>query len=234
MASQFLWVIVPYLALVLFVAGHIWRYQHDQFGWTSKSSELLEKRQLCLGSLLFHWGILFVLVGHVMGILIPEPFYEALGVTEEMYHALALAGGIPAGLAAFVGLVILFRRRLTVKRVRTTSSTGDWVALGFLLVVIASGLSSTFLNIDSHGFDYRTTIGPWFRGLLTFRPNPAYMEAVPIWFQIHILAAFGLFAVWPFTRLVHVFSFPLRYLQRSYVVYRKRIPKQAEPVNRAK
>ncbi|AMV11017.1 respiratory nitrate reductase subunit gamma [Geobacillus stearothermophilus] len=234
MASQFLWVIVPYLALVLFVAGHIWRYQRDQFGWTSKSSELLEKRQLRLGSLLFHWGILFVFVGHVMGILIPEPFYEALGVTEEMYHALALAGGIPAGLAAFVGFVILFRRRLTVKRVRTTSSTGDWVALGFLLVVIASGLSSTFLNIDSHGFDYRTTIGPWFRGLLTFRPNPAYMEAVPLWFQIHILAAFGLFAVWPFTRLVHVFSFPLRYLQRSYVVYRKRMPKQAEPVNRAK
>ncbi|KPC97994.1 Nitrate reductase-like protein NarX [Geobacillus sp. BCO2] len=85
MVSQFLWVIVPYLALVLFVAGHIWRYQRDQLGWTSKSSELLEKKQLRLGSLLFHWGILFVFVGHVMGILIPEPFYEALGVTEETY-----------------------------------------------------------------------------------------------------------------------------------------------------
>ncbi|MGG3923986.1 respiratory nitrate reductase subunit gamma, partial [Geobacillus thermodenitrificans] len=129
--------------------------------------------------------------------------------------------------------VILFRRRLTVKRVRATSSTGDWVALGFLAIVIASGLSSTFLNVDSHGFDYRTTIGPWFRGLLTFRPNPAYMETVPLWFQIHILAAFGLFASWPFTRLVHVFSFPIRYLQRSYVVYRKRMPKQAEPFKRA-
>ncbi|MGG3924281.1 respiratory nitrate reductase subunit gamma, partial [Geobacillus thermodenitrificans] len=91
MARQFLWVIVPYLSLVLFIAGHIWRYQRDQFGWTSKSSELLEKRQLRLGSLLFHWGILFVFVGHVMGILIPESFYTALGITEEMYHVIALA-----------------------------------------------------------------------------------------------------------------------------------------------
>ncbi|KPC97995.1 Nitrate reductase-like protein NarX [Geobacillus sp. BCO2] len=115
---------------------------------------------------------------------------------------------------------------------RATSSIGDWIALGFLLVVIASGLSSTFLNVDSHGFDYRTTIGPWFRGLLTFRSNPSYMETVPLWFKIHILAAFGLFAVWPFTRLVHVFSFPLRYLQRSYVVYRKRMPKSVDSLDR--
>lgn len=163
-----------------------------------------------------------------MGILIPEPVYQTLGISEETYHLIALVGGIPAGLLAFIGLIILIRRRITVKRVRATSSRGDWVALFFLAVVILTGLSSTLLNIDSNGFDYRTTIGPWFRSVLTFRPNPAYMEQVPIWFQIHVIAAFGIFAVWPFTRLVHVFSFPLRYLRRSYVVYRKRMPKQAE------
>jgi nitrate reductase gamma subunit len=229
--EQFLWVILPYLVLTIFIGGHIWRYQYDQFGWTSKSSEVLEKRQLRLGSLLFHWGILFVFFGHVMGILIPEPVYETLGISEEAYHLIALVGGIPAGLAALIGLIILIRRRLTVKRVRVTSSRGDWVALFFLAMAILTGLSSTMLNIDSNGFDYRTTIGPWFRSVLMFRPNPAYMEQVPIWFKFHIIAALGIFAVWPFTRLVHVFSLPLRYLRRSYVVYRKHMPKQAEQPN---
>lgn len=231
MLKQFLWVILPYVVLTIFIGGHIWRYQYDQFGWTSKSSEVLEKRQLRLGSLLFHWGILFVFIGHVMGILIPEAVYETMGISEEAYHLIALAGGIPAGLAALIGLIILTRRRIAAKRVRVTSSRGDWIALFFLAIVILTGLFSTLLNIDSNGFDYRTTIGPWFRGVLMFRPNPAYMEQVPIWFQIHIIAALGIFAVWPFTRLVHVFSLPLRYLRRNYVVYRKRMPKQAEQPN---
>ncbi|OXB91635.1 respiratory nitrate reductase subunit gamma [Parageobacillus galactosidasius] len=231
MLKQFLWVILPYVVLTIFIGGHIWRYQYDQFGWTSKSSEVLEKKQLRLGSLLFHWGILFVFIGHVMGILIPEAVYETMGISEETYHLIALAGGIPAGLAALIGLIILTRRRIAVKRVRVTSSRGDWIALFFLAIVILTGLFSTLLNIDSNGFDYRTTIGPWFRGVLMFRPNPAYMEQVPIWFQIHIIAALGIFAVWPFTRLVHVFSLPLRYLRRNYVVYRKRMPKQAEQLN---
>lgn len=231
MLNQFLWGILPYIILTIFIGGHIYRYNHDQFGWTSKSSEMLEKKELRLGSLLFHWGIIFVFIGHVMGILIPEGVYEAIGVSEETYHFMALLFGIPAGIAAVIGLLIFIHRRLTVKRIFLTSSRGDFIALFFLAVVVLSGLSSTLLNIDSNGFDYRTTIGPWFRSLFIFQPDPAYMENVPVWFKIHILAAFGIFAVWPFTRLVHVFSLPLRYLNRSYVVYRKRMPKQANTSN---
>ena len=89
-----------------------------------------------------------------------------------------------------------------------------------------AGLSSTFLNIDSKGFDYRTTIGPWFRSLFIFQPKVEYMMEVPVWFKIHILAGMGLFAVWPFTRLVHVFSAPIKYISRSYVIYRRRIPNE--------
>ena len=224
MLEQFLWAVFPYIVLTIFVGGHIYRYQHDQFGWTSKSSELLEKKQLRIGSNLFHFGSIFVFFGHVMGLIIPVEFYEALGITEEQYHWIALAGGIPAGLAATIGLFILCYRRVTVRRVFATSTKGDWAALFFLAIVILSGMSATFLNIDSNGFDYRTTIGPWLRGVLTFRPDPSLMEAVPLWFKIHILAGFGIFAAWPFTRLVHVFSAPIRYLTRSYVVYRKRQP----------
>lgn len=226
MFSQFLWVVLPYIVLTIFIGGHLYRYQHDQFGWTSKSSEFLEKKMLRLGSNLFHWGIIFVFFGHVMGLLVPVQLYEAMGISEQQYHMVALAGGIPAGIAALIGIIILVYRRTTVRRLIATSSKGDWVTLFFLVIVILSGISATFLNINPKGFDYRTTIGPWLRGVLIFRPNAAYMAAVPVWFKIHLLAVFGLFAAWPFTRLVHVFSLPLRYLTRSYVIYRRRQPKQ--------
>lgn len=226
MFEQFLWVVLPYIILTIFIGGHIYRYQHDQFGWTSKSSELLEKKLLRLGSNLFHFGIIFVFGGHVMGLLIPIEVYELLGVTEHQYHNIALIGGIPAGIAASIGILILCYRRVTVHRLIKTSTKGDWVSLFFLAIVILSGMSATFLNVDSNGFDYRTTIGPWLRGILIFRPNASLLADVPIWFKVHMLAALGIFTAWPFTRLVHVFSVPVRYLSRSYVIYRKRGPKQ--------
>lgn len=226
MFNQFLWVVLPYIVLTIFIGGHFYRYQHDQFGWTSKSSELLEKKMLRLGSNLFHWGIIFVFFGHVMGLLIPVKVYETMGVTEAGYHIVALAGGIPAGLAALIGIFILIYRRTTVRRLIRTSSKGDWVTLFFLAIVIVTGISATFLNVNPHGFDYRTTIGPWLRSVLTFRANAGDLASVPIWFKIHLIATMGIFAAWPFTRLVHVFSLPLRYLTRSYVIYRKREPRR--------
>lgn len=226
MIEQFLWVVLPYIVLTIFIGGHIYRYNHDQFGWTTKSSQLLEKKLLRVGSNLFHWGIIFVFGGHVMGLLIPIGVYEAMGVDEHQYHTIALAGGIPAGIAATIGILILTYRRITVRRLIATSTKGDWASLIFLIIVILSGMSATFLNIDSHGFDYRTTIGPWLRSVLTFQADAGYLTDVPIWFKIHIVAVLGIFAAWPFTRLVHVFSVPLRYFTRSYVIYRKREPKQ--------
>ena len=133
MFEQFLWVVLPYIVLTIFIGGHIYRYQYDQFGWTSKSSELLEKKLLRLGSNLFHWGIIFVFGGHVMGLLIPVEVYEAMGITEHQYHTIALVGGIPAGLAATFGILILFYRRMTVRRLIATSTKGDWVSLFFLV-----------------------------------------------------------------------------------------------------
>jgi nitrate reductase gamma subunit len=226
MFNQFLWVVLPYIVLTIFIGGHFYRYQHDQFGWTSKSSELLEKKLLRLGSNLFHWGIIFVFFGHVMGLLIPIEVYEAMGVSEQQYHIIALSGGIPAGVAALIGIFILLYRRTTVRRLIRTSSKGDWVTLIFLAIVILSGISATFLNINPKGFDYRTTIGPWLRSVLTFRADAGYLTSVPVWFKIHLISTMGIFAAWPFTRLVHVFSMPLRYLTRSYVIYRKREPRR--------
>ena len=178
MIEQILWVILPYIVITIFIGGHIYRYQHDQFGWTAKSSEMLEKKKFALGSSLFHWGIFFVIGGHVMGILIPESLYEALGVSEHMYHKIAIGFGLPAGIAALSGLLILTYRRFTDKRIRKTSSAGDLITLVALLFVMTTGLAATFLNIDSKGFDYRTTIGPWFRNIFLFKPDAGLMASV--------------------------------------------------------
>lgn len=222
MNGQILWGVMPYIVLTIFIGGHIYRYQHDQFGWTAKSSEMLEKKKLAAGSTLFHWGLLCVVGGHVMGILIPEGVYGAIGISEHMYHKMAIGAGLPAGIAACTGLVILTYRRLFDKRIRKTSSPSDILTLILLLFMILSGVAATFLNIDSKGFDYRTTVGPWFREIVLFRPDPSLMESVPLWFKFHIVIGYVVFILWPFTRLVHVFSLPLKYLTRSYVVYRKR------------
>ncbi|MEW5066751.1 respiratory nitrate reductase subunit gamma [Bacillus subtilis] len=222
MSGQILWGIMPYIVLTIFIGGHIYRYQHDQFGWTAKSSEMLEKKKLAAGSTLFHWGLLCVVGGHVMGILIPEGVYASLGISEHMYHKMAISAGLPAGIAACTGLVILTYRRLFDKRIRKTSSPSDILTLLLLLFMMLSGVAATFLNIDSKGFDYRTTVGPWFREIALFRPDPSLMESVPLWFKFHIVIGYVVFILWPFTRLVHVFSLPLKYLTRSYVVYRKR------------
>ncbi|MEC1581434.1 respiratory nitrate reductase subunit gamma [Bacillus subtilis] len=222
MSGQILWGIMPYIVLTIFIGGHIYRYQHDQFGWTAKSSEMLEKKKLAAGSTLFHWGLLCVVGGHVMGILIPEGVYASLGISEHMYHKMAIGAGLPAGIAACTGLVILTYRRLFDKRIRKTSSPSDILTLLLLLFMMLSGVAATFLNIDSKGFDYRTTVGPWFREIVLFRPDVSLMESVALWFKFHIVIGYVVFILWPFTRLVHVFSLPLKYLTRSYVVYRKR------------
>ncbi|MCY8069877.1 respiratory nitrate reductase subunit gamma [Bacillus inaquosorum] len=222
MSGQILWGVMPYIVLTIFIGGHIYRYQHDQFGWTAKSSELLEKKKLAAGSTLFHWGMVCVIGGHLMGILIPEALYTSIGISEHVYHKMAIGAGLPAGIVACTGLIILTYRRLFDKRIRKTSSPSDILTLLLLLFMMLSGVAATFLNIDSKGFDYRTTVGPWFRDIALFRPDASLMESVPLWFKLHIIIGYVVFILWPFTRLVHVFSLPLKYLTRSYVVYRKR------------
>lgn len=222
-----LWGILPYLVLLIFIGGHLIRYQYDQLGWTVRSSEFLGKKDLRYGILLLHWGIIVVFIGHVLGLIIPKGFYDALGITKEAYHVLAIGAGIPAGLAVLIGLLLLLRRRIVNRHVKKTTSKADMVALLALLVVVGSGLSATFMNIDSQGFDYRTSLSPWFRGLFYFNVQPELMQEVPVWFKTHVLASFAFFAIWPFTRMVHVFSLPLMYITRSPIIFRRRRKKNA-------
>jgi nitrate reductase gamma subunit len=231
--AYFFWIAFPYITLTIFVLGHIYRYNYDQFGWSAKSSEFLSKdNKLKWGSKLFHWGIIFVFFGHVAGILVPKVFYEIIGVTDDMYHFGALWIGGAAGLATVIGAFLLFLRRVSVKRIQRNGSKTDLFVLIMLGVVVLVGFTNTVGYSATGGeFDYRETIGPWFRGIFNFTALPELMVTAPIGFQVHVIAAFLLFAIWPFTRLVHVWSLPLEYLRRKYIVYRKVSPKKALQTN---
>jgi len=220
---QFLWVIFPYLMITIFIVGHIYRYNVDQLSWTAKSSEFLEKKTLKWGSMLFHIGILLVSVGHIVGLLVPKSLLESFGVSESLYHSGAVYVGGLAGIITLIGILILLNRRLTNKRVRITSDTSDIITVILIFLIIIVGIYNTFIGTRLYSdFDYRETISPWFRGLLTFVPNPSLMRGVPLGFQLHILISFALIGIWPFTRLVHVWSVPLTYFKRRYIIYRKR------------
>lgn len=225
--STLLWLTLPYIALTSFVVGHVWRYRKDQFGWTTRSSQMYESRLLRLGSPLFHFGILAVLAGHVGGVLIPASWTRALGISDGAYHVVAVGLGVPAGLATVVGLGILVYRRITVPGVRKASTRGDKVMYVLFIAVIATGMVNTLgENLILGHYDYRSTVSPWFRSLFSLSPQPELMVGVPLSFQLHGLTVLALLAIWPYTRLVHVFSAPLGYLGRPYVVYRSKDPKR--------
>ena len=220
--DQLLWVVYPYVCLTVFVVGHFWRYRYDKFGWTTRSSQLYEDRMLRVGSPLFHFGILAVFLGHVMGLGVPKSWTEAVGVSEGLYHFLAVSIGAVAGFATLAGLAILIYRRRTVGPVFSATTKMDKAMYAVLATVIVLGLVNTVAaNVFGH-YDYRESVSIWFRGIFRFSLHPQLMADAPWSFQLHGIVAMFLFALWPFTRLVHVFSAPLGYLTRPYIVYRSR------------
>ncbi len=221
--DTFLWVVFPYICLTTFVVGHIWRYRYDKFGWTTRSSQMYERRLLRWGSPLFHFGILAVFLGHVMGLGVPKSWTEAVGISEGVYHFLAVSVGAVAGVCTVVGMAILIYRRRTVGPVFSATTRNDKFMYVFLAATIVLGLATTVLgNLTGHPHEYRETVAPYFRSVFYFQPEPELIDQAPFGFQLHTMAAWLLFAVWPFTRLVHVFSAPLGYLTRPYIVYRSR------------
>lgn len=230
-----LWVAMPYACAAVFIVGHIWRYRYDKFGWTTRSSQSYENRLLRWGSPMFHFGILLVLVGHVVGLLIPREWLYAIGVTERLYHLGATWMGTAAAVLTLAGLVILIYRRRTVGPVFLATTRMDKLMYVLLGATLFFGTVATMVHqVFGPGYPYRETISPWVRSLLIFQPDPALMQQIPLYFALHVITANLLFALWPFTRLVHVFSAPIPYLFRPYIVYRSRdeAPSGMRPVRR--
>jgi len=219
-----LWGVLPYLVVVTFVGGLVWRYRYDQFGWTTRSSQLYESRLLRIGSPLFHFGLVFVIGGHVVGLLIPEEWTASVGVTESMYHAGALGLGTIAGICTLAGIAILILRRRRTGPVFMATTKNDKLMYLVLTTTIVLGLATTVMAFsdgqDAH--NYRESVSPWFRSLFVLRPDVDAMAAAPLQFHLHVLLGLGLFLLFPFSRLVHAFTAPVHYLFRPYIVYRSR------------
>ena len=218
-----LWIIIPYLAIATFVLGHVWRYRYDKFGWTTRSSQLYESRLLRLGSPLFHFGILLVIGGHLFGILVPEAATRTTGISETAYHVVAVALGTVSGVMTVAGLAILVYRRRVTGPVFSATTRNDKAMYVLLAATLLAGLATTVLgNLLGHAYDYRLGVAPYFRSVFYAHPDTGLIASAPVGFQIHVMLAWVLFAAWPFTRLVHVFSAPVGYLTRPYIVYRSR------------
>jgi nitrate reductase gamma subunit len=224
-----LWDVLPYVTMAVFVVGMIWRYRYDRFGWTTRSSQLYEKKLIRIASPLFHFGILAVLMGHVVGLLIPEQWTQAVGISESTYHFFAVLLGAFAGAATLIGIVLLIIRRRTVGPVFSATTKNDKVMYLFLTGAILLGVVATLAGagVLGDGHNYREDVSVWFRSLFYLQPQAELMAAAPLAFKIHAVAGMALFIVWPFTRLVHAFSAPVGYVFRPYVVYRDRGPHDA-------
>jgi len=210
--------VFPYLCLTTFVVGHSYRYVTDRYGWNARSSEFLEKDQLFYGSVLFHGGILFTLAGHAGGLLVPQRLFDLVGINSEAHLSIAYGSGLVVGLAAFVGSLILLRRRLKNPRVKAAGTVNDLVTLGGLVIVVAIGL----YNVVFGHFNVLDTVAPWIRSIITFRPDPGLMREVPLSYKLHILSALSLLAFSPFSRLVHIWSAPVFYFIRSQILFRRK------------
>ncbi|MDP4510391.1 respiratory nitrate reductase subunit gamma [Nonomuraea turcica] len=217
-----MWIVLPYVTIVIFVGGLLWRYRYDKFGWTTRSSQLYESRLLRVASPLFHYALLFVIVGHITGLLIPASWTNAIGVSNHAYHVNALTWGGISGLATLVAVGLLIYRRRTTGPVFLATTTNDKTMYAVLTAAIFSGVVTTVAGFVPSEVSYRTTVGPWFRGVLTFQPDVTAMGQASGLYKVHTLIGMVLIVLFPFSRLVHALSAPLGYLFRPYIVYRRR------------
>jgi len=216
--------IFPYIALTVLVVGSIIRYDREPYSWRANSSQLLRRKQLIWGSVLFHVGILVIFAGHFVGLLTPIVIWDALGVPHGAKQLLAVIAGGIAGVFCLIGLVMLLHRRLTDSRIRKTSSFWDIGILVLLLAQLLLGLGTIFVSLNHLDGHTMVLFMNWAFGVVTFQPDVAgYILHAPLIFKLHIVLGLTIFTVFPFTRLVHMFSAPVRYLWRpGYQVVRSR------------
>jgi nitrate reductase gamma subunit len=217
--------VYPYIALAVFVVGSIVRFDREQYTWKSDSSQLLRRDQLRWGSNLFHIGILGILLGHLVGLLTPVQVWHAIGLTAPAKQMLAMVAGGIAGLMCLAGLVLLAHRRMTDARIRVTSRRSDMLVLALLLAQLLLGLVSITVSAQHRDGGEMLKLMEYVQSIATFRPGAAALVTdVHAVFCAHFVLGFTLFLVFPFTRLVHIWSgfATLYYIVRPYQLVRSR------------
>ncbi|MDP1655043.1 MAG: respiratory nitrate reductase subunit gamma [Hylemonella sp.] len=222
--NQFVFGIYPYICLTVFLLGSLIRFDRDQYTWKSDSSQLLKMGQLRLGSNLFHLGILFLFFGHTVGMLTPHFVYEPF-MTAGAKQLMAMISGGLFGLLGFVGVTLLLHRRLAEPRIRATSKTSDIVLLILLWLQFALGLATIPLSAQHLDGGMMMKLAEWAQRIVTFRGGAVELLAEASWiFKAHMFLGMSIFLIFPFTRLVHVWSgfASVAYLARPYQVVRSR------------
>ncbi len=214
----------PYIALSVLLIGSIARYERDPFTWKSSSSQLLRRKQFVIGSVLFHVGVLVVFFGHLVGLLTPIWVFDAFGIGHGFKQIMAIVVGGVAGVAALIGGAMLAHRRLMDPRIRATSTIADTGILLLLLAQLVIGLGTIFVSLNHLDGHEMVTFMAWAQGIFTFDPNAAsYIENANPLFKLHLFLGLTIFLLFPFTRLVHMLSAPVRYLWRpGYQIVRSR------------
>lgn len=227
---HFLFGVYPYICLAVFLMGSLARFDRDQYTWKSDSSQLLRKGQLRWGSNLFHIGILFLFFGHFVGLLTPHFFYEGF-MDASVKQRLAIYAGGTAGAICFVGLTLLLHRRIFDPRIRLTSHRTDLAILIILWVQLVLGLITLPYSYAHADGSAMLVLAEWAQRIVTFRPDASLLVTMDWPYKVHLVLGMTIFLLFPFSRLVHVWSGfgSLAYLVRPYQVVRSR--RLGVPVN---
>ncbi|OIQ83457.1 respiratory nitrate reductase 2 gamma chain [mine drainage metagenome] len=226
--NNFLYGVYPYIALSVFLLGSLLRFDREQYTWKSDSSQLLSNGNLRLGSNLFHVGIIAVFFGHAVGLLTPHSVFHAIGVSDMTHQMIAIWAGSIFGGMGLIGGALLWLRRMLNLRVSISSRGSDKFILTWLLVTLMIGLSTIPVSVghaNEGNPGVMIALAEWVQSIIYLHPNPALLSGVDTIFKVHLFLGMTVFLVFPFTRMVHVWSAPFGYLGRPYQIVRsKRIP----------
>lgn len=222
--NHLLYGVYPYIALAVLAIGSIVRFDREPYSWRSGSSQLLRRKQLIWGSVLFHIGVLFIFFGHLIGLLTPIALFDALGISHGAKQLLAIIAGGIAGAMAIIGATMLIHRRFFDPRVRAASNLSDNMIILILWVQLALGLATIPLSAGHLDGSEMVKFMSWAQGIFTFQSGAAdHIRDVHIIFKLHLFLGLTILLLFPFTRLVHMLSAPVRYLWRGgYQIVRSR------------
>ena len=216
--NVFFFGVYPYICLVLFTLGLIFRYMATPGEWNARSSNLFAKKSLAVGSFIFHYAIIMAFFGHIIGLLIPTQVLTAFGFSPHVHTMVAGFFGKILAPCVLIGLGILLWRHFAVKDVWATTVVMDIVVVLFIMLQSITGGAQDFIG----RFDVFDTVAPWVRGILLGHPDPSLMANVPAYLKCHVICGFTIFAMVPFSRLVHFISAPVLWFIRPVVQYRRR------------
>ncbi len=222
---QFIFGIYPYIALCIFLLGSLVRFDREQYSWKSESSQVLHRGQLRIASILFHVGILGLFFGHLFGLLTPIAVWDALGISHGTKQVFAMAAGGVMGTICLIGLIMLIIRRFGSERLSANTTWRDTLVLVWILITLLLGLSTIFVSSQHLDGEEMVALMTWAQHILTFRGDAAsQIVNVNLIFKLHLFMGMSLFVIFPFTRLVHVWSgfASVTYLTRSPQLVRRR------------